>query len=683
MDLAQGFLFPTSSNTDGSATPVDFTWTNEGNILSTNASVASATTTLYSGTGLLTDKLQGSDFKFAIPTGATITAVDITIRCRYTLAAGSVSSMVVAAQLETAGSAISGALNSAALPVTTLTDTNISLTGAALANLTPAILNASTFGVAITCGVNGTATGATITVEVDSVKIKVTYTPSDGGPPLTTNLQIFHWSDAVVGTTPITHIRDQSGNARDFVPASSFRGADLIAADTLGPARIAFNHDPNLGAYPGDPNWGGPQTEANTSCYDYTSSALSNANWTVYLILRPRVSMCVDGSGTAKLQALIYGTDGANAGLRIGISNGAFQVTNPNAGAGQTFNASSSPATPRLTTGFQVACIRGDGNRLKITVNGRTYDSGAGARSTSGQTQNIRLGCQGPAGSSFANFFAGDLVGLLWFTSAHSDNEVASMISWAQGRCPPTSEKRIIVCEGDSNTMGQVTPNHDTWPSLSVACRRYGYANIAQSGGHMSTGIASLTAVNRINQTASPNKIAVVDGLISITSQNWLVVAVGLNDTRANRSGVAPDSVTDVDCANTIYGEILTYIAARKAAGHDRIFVCHVTDNNGNGSGTDNANFVSNTKARNRKNLLNALIDQGAAANGYTVIPWGRDRRIGVDGASANTTYFNSDQLHFTRAGALVRAQIFDEIVFGQGGWLSRNKVRARMSRGR
>lgn len=679
--LAQGPSLTTSASTTGTAKPAGFVWTNPTNVQATDAAVASATATLYTGTGLLTDELETSGFGFAIPTDATITQVDIVVRCRYTLAAGSVGPMVISAQLENVGSPISGATGSGTLPVTTLTDVTISLSGAAVAGVTPAIANLASFGVALFAGISGTATGATLTAEIDSVTIKITYTPADGGPPLTANMAVYYGADAVTSSTPVTAIKDQSGNARNQAVAASFRGADLIAADSAGPARLAFNHDPSLGAYPGDPNWGGPQTEANTSRYEMTGAAISNANFTLYLLMRPRVSMCVDGSGNAKNQTILFGTDGANAGLRVSIANGRMVVVNPNGGAGQTFNAASSPQTPVVSTGFQVMAIRGEGNRLKITVNGRTYDSGAGTRSTAGQTQAIALGCQGPSGSSFANFFAGDLVAMAWYTVAHSDAEVDQMLAWGNARVRSTPENNLIVFEGDSNTMAQRTPNHTTWPSLSRAALQRGYINIAQSGGHMSTGIASLTAVNRINQTASPNKIAVVDGPVAIRNPTDLVVAVGLNDTRANRSGAVPDTVTDVDCCNTIYGEILTYIAARKAAGHDRIFVCHVTDNNGNGSGTDNANFVSNTKARNRKNLLNALIDAGAIANGYIVVPWGRDARIGVDGASALTTWFDSDQLHHTPTGQLVKAQIFDGVYFGASGRSGRTERSGRTCR--
>lgn len=104
---------------------------------------------------------------------------------------------------------------------------------------------------------------------------------------------------------------------------------------------------------------------------------------------------------------------------------------------------------------------------------------------------------------------------------------------------------------------------------------------------------------------------------------------------------------------NTVYASILTYVAARKAAGAGFVIVLTMEDAQV---------FTPNSTFQTFRSTLNGLIRAGAVANGYTVMDIAADATMGCDGCASNTTYFRDGE-HPTAAGYTIFANYLNPIL--------------------
>ncbi len=158
-----GFKLPATATDDGSAGTV--AWNTVNAILHQDGNTATA---LGAGT---TERLQATDFGFAVPGGATITGVTVEIT-RAGLARHVVDDVVKLIK----GGAIVGTDNSS--PANWPNSLAPATYGGDLwgTTLTPADVNASDFGV----NLQATSTGASTSAQVDSIRVKVSYTTTSG-----------------------------------------------------------------------------------------------------------------------------------------------------------------------------------------------------------------------------------------------------------------------------------------------------------------------------------------------------------------------------------------------------------------------------------------------------------------------------------------------------------------------
>lgn len=96
-----------------------------------------------------------------------------------------------------------------------------------------------------------------------------------------------------------------------------------------------------------------------------------------------------------------------------------------------------------------------------------------------------------------------------------------------------------------------------------------------------------------------------------------------------------------------VLGNIESYVNQIKAAG-GQAGVGTMISRASTNSGCFGANGDTD------KNALNQLIRDNAASGGYFVVDFAANPLLGADGASANATYFQSDQTHPTNAGQIL-----------------------------
>jgi lysophospholipase L1-like esterase len=178
-----------------------------------------------------------------------------------------------------------------------------------------------------------------------------------------------------------------------------------------------------------------------------------------------------------------------------------------------------------------------------------------------------------------------------------------------------------LVFIGDSLTSGTgISAINEDYPSQLMVLLGDGYnkLNIAIPGVGFST--------------FAPDGTNVDDTISTRMTRNICIFWGGSNDID---SGVA---------ATTVYANLETYVAARKAAGFDDVIVL---------TALDRAQY--DAAQRIQYAAYNTLIRDGAATGGYTVADVDGDERLQD---YTDTTYFNADQVHLIAAGYAVVAGI-------------------------
>jgi hypothetical protein len=181
-----------------------------------------------------------------------------------------------------------------------------------------------------------------------------------------------------------------------------------------------------------------------------------------------------------------------------------------------------------------------------------------------------------------------------------------------------------VVFEGDSRSLlKQWTEKtvEDAFPSGDLAFGGCGVCSQAVSGS---------TIANLITRGTT------LDALIKPGVTNALVIWIGVNSVAVG--------------AAQIYADMQTYIAARRAAGWNKIILCSEIDGQ---SSMDWHNTVWPA--------LNALLyADHSFADGFADL--GADARLQN---ALDTTYFNADKIHLTTAGYDVVASIVSPIITG------------------
>lgn len=180
-----------------------------------------------------------------------------------------------------------------------------------------------------------------------------------------------------------------------------------------------------------------------------------------------------------------------------------------------------------------------------------------------------------------------------------------------------TSPIALYVSDGDSITAGAglTNPNAQVYPAIAIAM-------LATPVNWLNFGTSTHTCVQRNTAASQPGGL---DSWVVSGGTNVLSIDCGINDLQ---EGASPA---------TAYSSLLTYVAARKAAGWNQIIVSTLTDCT---CAASRANIVS----------FNSSVRSGAGANGYIVTDPGGDAIMGCAGCSLNTTYFQAG-IHPTAAG--------------------------------
>jgi lysophospholipase L1-like esterase len=189
----------------------------------------------------------------------------------------------------------------------------------------------------------------------------------------------------------------------------------------------------------------------------------------------------------------------------------------------------------------------------------------------------------------------------------------------------------LIIFDGDSRTIGTTSPYPTQCMALtSMTAKNYSWYNSGVSG----------ESVNDFSANAATEVDANYRSLFG--AHNICVVWGGVNDANAGAS------------AATIYSRLLTYWAARRAAGF-KVVAC--TEIDAQDAGREAVNWHStlypalNTLIRSDPHAYDVLVDLGA------------DSRLQD---ATNTTYFNADKVHLTDTGYSVVAALVAE----QAKWL-------------
>ncbi len=185
----------------------------------------------------------------------------------------------------------------------------------------------------------------------------------------------------------------------------------------------------------------------------------------------------------------------------------------------------------------------------------------------------------------------------------------------------PTTEQ--VICSGDSLTYGSLCadPNAESWPGQMQVDSRFQFAWDIHNLGVPGQLVQDVGGVYNAAVLFSDNSLFI---------KQVVVIELGINDLLQGGTAAAT------------YGHLLTLIGLLQAAAFV-VVVCTLTDaQNYSGAPAD-----INTQRAN----YNASIISGAVAHSYTVADVAGVAAIGANGAGANSTYFQTDQLHLKPAG--------------------------------
>jgi hypothetical protein len=171
----------TGANVNGTGT---ISWVTAGGITADDSSFATAVLT----TSATSEYLQGTNYGFAIPAGATINGITVTIGRMSSSNGGGNSINDVDLNLLKAGVIVGGDKAVATdWPITTITAASYGGTADLWGTTwTPAEINASNFGVSLS--VVNQSSSSTRTASVDYMQITVNYTPVDVTAPTVTSV---------------------------------------------------------------------------------------------------------------------------------------------------------------------------------------------------------------------------------------------------------------------------------------------------------------------------------------------------------------------------------------------------------------------------------------------------------------------------------------------------------------
>lgn len=200
-------------------------------------------------------------------------------------------------------------------------------------------------------------------------------------------------------------------------------------------------------------------------------------------------------------------------------------------------------------------------------------------------------------------------------------------------------KKVNIVIDGDSIDAGQGTGTGQSAPFINTIMPYlpiiiYKITNVSIGG--QTIGSSTPNMITRSSPT--PYYDATAD-------KNILLMGGGTNDICIMLS-------SGYSVAN-IFSFWQTYYSARLAEGWKiipRTILPRTQVTCGN-----LANF------ENDRNSLNTLIRNFCTANNVYLCDCGADSTIGVNGASDNTTYYNSDKVHLIQAGADILGNLYGE----------------------
>lgn len=165
---------PNNPGTTGQSSTGKPTWTNTGNVVSSNDTYATAT---LLGTSFSTEDLRATNFGFSVPGTATIDGITAEVE-RKSTTASSTTGKDQTVSLTKNGTSAAGA-NKAAAGAWPSSDTYASYGGASdlwSTTWTPSEINSSNFGL-ILAAIGDTGFGSPV-VSVDHIRITVDYTDS-------------------------------------------------------------------------------------------------------------------------------------------------------------------------------------------------------------------------------------------------------------------------------------------------------------------------------------------------------------------------------------------------------------------------------------------------------------------------------------------------------------------------
>lgn len=466
-------------------------------------------------------------------------------------------------------------------------------------------------------------------------------------------------SDSAVNTgddTDITQINDLSGNGHALAVAPGYAAARFREADLFGPRRMVFSGRPDFAAPQGMPNYFSAEA-ASISNYSVTlSPPLSGSQpWAFVFWCRPRVVAATDLGGSVKPLWLFHSeTSGAH---RIGYMNGRLIYVDP--GQLLTFATGAGLAREPVITSQEPGCVivQRNADRLETFQGGRVMVN-QGLSPNSGNSATFNIGAQ--SFPSFQNFFSGDLYGAAIFRGSLSAAEREALAEYGRqkwGIQPNINGCTVFV--GDSITFGYGVNQHQSYPAVSRAARRYGaYANLGAIGA-FTTGLGlSTLRITHPSQIALRNRFS--PGALGVP-QSALILCIGTNDCVTNQTRQVPDATNDDTFTTTVAQAIANYCIEARNAGFSPIYVCTPMDATST-QFVDNFNLVSAARARARYDMLIPKIISRAAQAQYQVIPLHLNPIIGVAGASNDTFYWRSDRTHPTTAGLAELARAVDAV---------------------
>lgn len=281
------------------------------------------------------------------------------------------------------------------------------------------------------------------------------------------------------------------------------------------------------------------------------------------------------------------------------------------------------------------------GSTLRVVRNGLSLalDSGSVTTSPSGAFNKIQLGgWQGNAGPA-----AFDLAGAFYWNRVLSDSELMESYSWIKnyygvGDIPEPTWN--IVAHGNSHVIGTGGTNVSTMNEGILAANG---APLATDWLAMGTGGIATTAL-------ASEAAAKIDPLYDTNISANKRILIFWEGTNHIATTVSSD-------ASVFYNAIKSYCEARKLVGW-KIIVGTILPRGG--TMANSANYEAVRTAVNQ-----SIRDAFAAEETWldAIADVGADTTIGESGDSANTTYYNTDQIHLKDAGQTIAATYFRDAI--------------------